>query len=108
MAYASYTGPASASSIAAAAIPALSSAAKYQDATLTGMDDFALGKYGCVLCTVEPGHGFVGVRKPESSCKLMETSRMKKLITLLLLAVAVALGRDSVFGRDHRQHDVHR
>ena len=34
--YSSFTGPASASSITAAAIPALSSAVKYQDATLTG------------------------------------------------------------------------
>lgn len=36
VAYASYTGPASTSSIAAAAIPALSSAVKYNDTTLTG------------------------------------------------------------------------
>lgn len=34
--YASYTGPASTSSITAAAIPALSGAAKFQDSTLTG------------------------------------------------------------------------
>jgi hypothetical protein len=36
VAYASYTGPASVSSIAASAIPALSNATKYQDTTLTG------------------------------------------------------------------------
>lgn len=36
VAYASYTGPGSATSIAASAIPTLSSATKYQDVTLTG------------------------------------------------------------------------
>src|SRR5689334_8584569 len=36
IAYELYNGPASASSITAAAIPALSSTTKYQDATLTG------------------------------------------------------------------------
>ena len=36
VAYSSYTGPASASSITAATIPALSSAVKFQDSTLTG------------------------------------------------------------------------
>lgn len=36
VAYSSYTGPASTSSITAAAVPAISSAIKYQDSTLTG------------------------------------------------------------------------
>lgn len=36
VAYGSYTGPGSASSITASAVPALSSAVKYQDTTLTG------------------------------------------------------------------------
>jgi hypothetical protein len=36
VAYSSYAGPSSASTITASATPALSSAAKYQDATLTG------------------------------------------------------------------------